>query len=109
MANTFKNASIAVNTTPGTVLYTAPAGKVGVVHALIVSNISVSPQTVTIRVIDASASSTFSIVTDAPIPVGGSISIPKPINLESGDAVRIIASTGSAIQAFASVLEMNNT
>jgi hypothetical protein len=39
MANTFKNASIAVNTTPGTIIYTVPLGRTAVVHTLVVSNI----------------------------------------------------------------------
>lgn len=107
MANTFKNASGIINATPGTVLYTVPSGRTAVIHSLFVSNNSASPQTVTIELVDADASANFNIVTNAPVPVGGSISLPKPVNLESLDAIRIIASTGGTLEAVASVLEIS--
>jgi predicted DNA-binding transcriptional regulator AlpA len=107
MANTFKNASIAVNTTPGTIIYTVPLGRTAVVHTLVVSNISANPQNVTIQMVDASASTAFRLVSDAPIPAGGSLSFPKPINLESGDSIRIVASTVTTLEAFASILEIS--
>lgn len=107
MANQFKNASIAVNTTPGTVLYTVPSGRTAVIHSLYVANTSNLPQTVTIELVDASASVSRKIVVGAPIPVGGSLALPKVINLESGDAVRLIASTVSTLEATAAILEIS--
>lgn len=107
MANTFKNASVQVNTSPGTVIYTAPNNASAVVHALIVSNTSGSAQTVTIQVVDTSASTSYKIVTNAPVPIGGSLSIPKPINLEPTDAIRIVASALTSLEAYASILEIS--
>lgn len=107
MANIFKNASGTVNSSPGTILYATPSGNTAVVHSLFISNTSSVPQTVTIELVDASASASYKLVTNAPLPVGGSLSIPKPINLEGSDSLRIVASTGSAVQAVASILEIS--
>ena len=41
MANTFKNAGVAI-TDSATVIYTAPASTTGVVHAIYISNIHAS-------------------------------------------------------------------
>jgi hypothetical protein len=106
MANTFKNASIVVNATPGTILYTAPSSTSSVVHAMIIANTSSSPQNVTVQMIDASASTSFRLLTNAPIPVGGSLFFPKPINLEVGDSIRITGSTSATLEAYASILEI---
>lgn len=106
MANTFKNASIVINSTPGTILYTTPSSTSSVIHALIISNTSASPQNVTVQVVDASASTSFRLLTNAPIPVGGSLFFPKPVNLEVGDSIRITSSTASALEAYASILEI---
>lgn len=108
MANTFKNASVQVNTTPGTVIYSAPSNTTAIIHTLIISNTSLADQTVTVQLVDSSASTSYRIVKDAPVPVGGSISIPKPINLESQDSVRIVASNVSTLEAVASVLEISD-
>jgi hypothetical protein len=106
MANTFKNASIVVNTTPGTVIYTTPSATSSVVHTLIIANTSAQPQNVTVQMVDVSTSTSFRLLTNAPIPVGGSLFFPKPINLEAGDAIRITASTSASLEAYASILEI---
>ena len=106
MANTFKNASVVVNATPGTIIYGAPTATTSVIHTLLISNTSSVTQDVTVQVIDISASTSFRILANAPIPAGGSLYFPKPINLETGDSVRITASTAGTLEAFASILEV---
>lgn len=106
MANTFKNAVGKIIATPGSIIYTAPAGKIAVIHTIIVSNTALTPETVSIELVDASAGTAYKIVTHVPIPSGSSLSIPKPINLESGDSIRVIASTVGTLEAVASVLEI---
>jgi hypothetical protein len=107
MANKFRNAAIIANTSPGTILYTVPAQTTAVVHAIVIANITSSPVSATVQFIDASGSTTFRLVTDAPIPAGGSLYFPKPINLEAADSIRIVASNSASIEAFASILELS--
>ena len=59
MANTFKNAGVAI-TNSATVIYTAPASTTGVVHAIYISNIHASSDgTVDIFVTDTSSGNDF--------------------------------------------------
>jgi hypothetical protein len=106
MANTFKNASIVINAAPGTIIYTTPSATTSVVHTLIISNTSSQPQNVTVQFIDVSASTSFRLLTNAPIPVGGSLFFPKPINLEAGDSIRVTGSNPATLEAYASILQI---
>lgn len=106
MANTFKASTSAVNSTPGTIVYTAPNGTSQVIHTLMVSNTSTLPQNVTVQFIDQSAGTTLRVLTGAPVPVGGTIFFPKPINLEAGDAVRVTGSNAGTLEAYVGVLEI---
>lgn len=108
MANIFRNIGASINVTPGTVIYTVPSGRVAIAHSLYVSNNTNVPQNATIEVIDTSAATSYKLVTDAPIPVGGSLTLPKPINLEVGDGIRIIASTAGALNAVMAIVEITN-
>lgn len=107
MANTFKNASSVVNVSPGTVLYTTPSDTQSVIHTLSLSNVSGNPHEVTIQFVDLSLGVTRNILTNAPVPAGSSLVFPKPINLEAGDSIRIVASDASVIESFASILEIS--
>ena len=106
MANTFKNASRAIAASPGTVVYTAPAGVTAVIHTLAVSNVSSVPENITIHINDASASTSFRLMKDVPVPVGGTMYFPKPINLEEGDSIRLTSSSTNLLEAFLSILEI---
>lgn len=106
MANTFKNASAVIDATPGTVVYSQPAGATQVVHSLSISNTSVTEKTVTVEVIDQSASSTTRLMSNIPVPAGSQIYFPKPINLEPADQIRIIASDAAVLEAFIQVLQI---
>lgn len=107
MANTFRNIGASINVTPGTVIYTVQAGRVAIAHSVYVSNNTGVPQNATIEVIDTSAATSYKLVTDAPIPVGGSLSLPKPINLEAGDGIRVIASTANSLTVVAAIVEIS--
>ncbi len=107
MANTFRNASLAV-TTSSVAMYTTPASTTSVVHALYLSNIDgLSGRTVDIQVYDSSVSTAFFVVKAVPVPAGSSLVLDKPINLEAADELRITASDNSAIIAHAAVLEIS--
>ena len=107
MANTFKNAAVAIGTS-ATTLYTAPAGTTGIIHAIYISNVDgVNDATVDITVTDTSAGQTFHIMKTVEVPSDSTLVIEKPINLEAGDILKVTASAASDLEAFASVLEMN--
>ena len=107
MANTFKNAAVAIGTS-ATTLYTAPAGTTGIIHAIYISNVDgVNDATVDITVTDTSAGQTFHIMKTVEVPSDSTLVIEKPINLEAGDILKVTASSASDLEAFASVLEMN--
>ena len=107
MANTFKNAAVAIGTS-ATTLYTAPAGTTGIIHAIYISNVDgTNDATVDITVTDTSAGQTFHIMKTVEVPSDSTLVIEKPINLEAGDILKVTASAASDLEAFASVLEMN--
>ena len=107
MANTFKNAGVAIGTTD-TTLYTAPAGTTGIIHAIYISNVDgTNDASVDIMVTDTSAGQTYHIMKTVEVPADSTLVIEKPINLETGDILKVKASSASDLEAFASVLEMN--
>lgn len=107
MANTFKNAGVAIGTS-ATTLYTAPAGTTGIIHAIYISNVDgTNDASVDITVTDTSAGQTYHIMKTVEVPSDSTLVIEKPINLEAGDILKVKASAASDLEAFASVLEMN--
>ena len=107
MANTFKNAGVAIGTS-ATTLYTAPAGTTGIIHAIYISNVDgTNDASVDITVTDTSAGQTYHIMKTVEVPADSTLVIEKPINLETGDILKVKASSASDLEAFASVLEMN--
>tara|TARA_A100001011_G_C14145409_1_gene771635 strand:- start:745 stop:1068 length:324 start_codon:yes stop_codon:yes gene_type:complete len=107
MANTFKNAGVAIGTS-ATTLYTAPASTTGIIHAIYISNVDgTNNASVDITVTDTSAGQTYHIMKTVEVPADSTLVIEKPINLEAGDVLKVKASAASDLEAFASVLEMN--
>jgi hypothetical protein len=114
MASTFKNAGMTVVTSDNSSanLYTA-SGVTAVIHALYISNLSsTNVANVDIKVtIDGGTTFRF-IGKSLQIPIENTLTLDKPINLESGDIIRIIAepnedSSSPNVQAFASILEIS--
>jgi len=107
MANTFKNAGVAIGTS-ATTLYTAPASTTGIIHAIYISNVDgTNNASVDITVTDTSAGQTYHIMKTVEVPADSTLVIEKPINLEAGDVLKVTASVAGDLEAFASVLEMN--
>ena len=107
MANTFKNAGVAIGTS-ATTLYTAPAGTTGIIHAIYISNVDgTNDASVDITITDTSAGQTYHIMKTVEVPADSTLVIEKPINLETGDILKVKASSASDLEAFESVLEMN--
>jgi len=106
MANTFKNAAVAAGT-GDTTLYTCPGSTTAVVHAIMLTNVDgANSATVTVKVTDSSAATTYTILQDAPVPAGSTLVFDKPVNLEDSDVLKVSAGATNDISAFASVLEI---
>ena len=106
MANTFKNATVAVGNT-NTTLYTCPAATTAVIHAVFISNVDgVNDASIDVIVTDSSEGSDFHIMKTVNVPADSSLVIEKPINLEATDILKVKASATGDLEAFASVLEM---
>ena len=104
---TFKNATVAIQDTDTTysTLYTST--NTTVIHTVYISNNSLgSNANVILEVVDNSATINIPILDKVPLRANTTLVLEKPINLESGDSVRMKSSTGCPITAFASVMEV---
>jgi len=113
MASTFKNAGMTVITSDNASanLYTA-TGVTAVIHALYISNKSASNiANVDVKVTTDGGTTFRHIGKSLQIPVENTLVLDKPVNLEAGDIIRIVAylnddSTSPDVEAFASILEI---
>lgn len=107
MANTFINAGAEIGTTD-TVLYTCPAGKTAVVHALFVTNVDgTDPSMVDIKATVDGGTTYRHIAKTIPVPQDTTFTLDKPVNLGPGDKLTLKASDAAFIEAFASVMEIS--
>lgn len=111
MANNFKNAfATSVSTSSGspTDVYTANNGSAcnSILIELDVANTGISAVQVSILVRDSSASASFHIVKNAPLPVGSSLKVVsgQKVVLNGNDKVQIYASANT-VDVVASILE----
>ena len=111
MANNFKNAfATSVSTSSGspTDVYTANNGSAcnSILIELDVSNTGTSAVQVSILVRDSSASASYHIVKNAPLPVGSSLKVVsgQKVVLNGNDKVQIYASANT-VDVVASILE----
>ena len=111
MANTFTNASVAVGTSL-TTLYEVPVSTSAVVHSLFLSNIHATDAiTADVAITQAAArpnssATTTYIAKNVDIVKGSTLIIDKPINLATGDILKVLASAASKCEATASILEI---
>ena len=106
MANTFKNACLAIGASR-TDVYTCPAATAAVIHSVYLSNIDgTNNATVTIELYDSSATTYFSLGTTLPVDADSTLVLDKPINLEAADKVVVTASAAGDIVAVCAVLEI---
>ena len=115
MANSFKNAGVAIGAS-ATDIYQVPTGvQSSVVHSIYVANVDgVNSATVNIEVSTDGAGSAnfFHVAKTVQIPADSSLILDKPINLynsntaSAGDKMRATASAASDLVCFISVLEI---
>lgn len=85
MANNFSDASATISNNSLTDIFTA--SNKSMVIAGVVSNTGTSAVNISIKKYDNSATATFTIIKDAPLPVGSSLEVPK-IVLNTSDKVQ---------------------
>lgn len=106
MANTFKNyGAQAVGTSPTTIVTASTSTTViGLTIANIVTN------TITTSITVTSGATTYYLVKDAVVPVGGAL-VPiggeQKLVLETGDLLRVTTSLASSADVICSVLEIS--
>jgi len=111
MANNFKNAfatSVSTNSSSPTTVYTANNGSAvnSILIELDVANTGSSAVQVTVQLRDSSASASYHIVKNAPIPAGGALKVVsgQKVVLNGNDQVRVYASA-STVDVVCSILE----
>jgi len=85
MANNFSDASVTISNASLTDIFTA--SNKSMVIAGVVSNTGTSAVNISIKKYDNSATATFTIIKDTPLPVGSSLEVPK-IVLNTSDKVQ---------------------
>jgi hypothetical protein len=114
MASSFKNAGMTVVTTDDASanLYTA-SGVTAVVHAVYISNKSSENEAnVDVKVTTDGGSTFYHIGKSLKIPVENTLTLDKPINLETNDILRVVAEVNSDssapdVEVYASILEIS--
>jgi len=86
------------STTSLATIYTVPAGKEAVIHAIFVT-----PKVATANV-DIKAGGGY-IGYRIPLVLGGTLFYPKPANLEAGDVIQFLGDVAGDSEIFISVLE----
>jgi len=107
MASSFKNKTAIITTADlDQTLYTATGIVSAVVHGLFAANTHASSNVnVTLKLADTSTGINTTILNAVPIPPNTTLSIDKPINLETGDSLKVQASTTDC-EITASILEL---
>ena len=112
MANTFKVKTKAGVGTSITTVYTVPSSTTTIVLGLIVGNVTGSAVNATVHVesdtSDTETNGNIELVTNAPIPAGGSLEIlsGSKVVMVAGDVLKITSDTASSIDAALSFMEI---
>ena len=106
MANTVKNAGVAVGNTRTTV-YTCPGSTQAVVNAVYLSNIDgVNSVDASIECTTDGGSTYFYIGKTLPVPADSTLVLDKPVNLEANDILAVTASATGDLQCVIGILEI---
>ena len=109
MASSFKNKTATIGTAnTDQTLYTAPGSTSAVIHGLFMANTHASSNVnVTLKLVDSSNSNSETKILNAvPIPPNTTLSMDKPVNLETLDSLKVQASTTDC-EITASILELS--
>lgn len=101
--------STAVITTTSAVIYTAPAEYTAIILMAQISNVTTTPASVTVIHESAAGSIQTELVKDFPVPGNDAASATTgKLILETGQKIRVSASTNSALKIVLSILESAN-
>jgi len=108
MANTFKNAFAENVATSAQTIFTAGGSAQAILIGLQLTNTTSSEITSTITMNDSSESEDIVLLNAVPIPANTLVSVfvGDKIVLESSDVLKVHSNTGSALNVFASYLEI---
>ena len=84
-------------------IYICPSGQEGSVHGLVLSNITGSTASWTLKFYDQDTATTTTVVSSKTLAANDFIAFPKPINIKAGDKLIASASANSAIVLLFSV------
>ena len=88
-----------------TTIYTCPSTIEASVHGLVFANNTGSAVTITLKVYIQSLGTTTTVATGISVAANSTYTWPKPIDVNAGDYIQAVASTGSAIVCLYSVYE----
>lgn len=103
-----KGKPIAIGTSD-TTIYTCPAATEASIHGLVFANNTGSSATITIKVYIQSLGTTTTVATGITVAANSTYTWPKPIDVNAGDYIQAVASTGSAIVCLYSTYEGGST
>ena len=90
---------------PATAILTATKAENPTVLEILVSNKNAAIKKVTVEVYRLANTTSYSLVTNYPIPIGGQFRCDFPIQMLDGDEIRMTAETVSTLDAFLTVSE----
>ena len=88
-----------------TTIYTCPATTEASVHGLVFANNTAGAVTITLKVYIQSLGTTTTVATGISVAANSTYTWPKPIDVNAGDYIQAVASTGSAIVCLYSTYE----
>jgi len=110
MANSFKNAGVAITTTARTTVYTCPTTvpiTTTILHAIYISNVDgTNSVDVTVEATVDGGTTYRKIGYLLPVPPNSTLILDKPVNLEGADILAVTASVANDLDVFCSVLEV---
>ena len=110
MANSFKNAGVAITSTARTTVYTCPTTvpiTTTILHAIYISNVDgTNSVNVTVEATVDGGTTYRKIGYLLPVPPNSTLILDKPVNLEGADILAVTASAANDVDVFCSVLEV---
>jgi hypothetical protein len=110
MANSFKNAGVAITSTARTTVYTCPTTvpiTTTILHAIYISNVDgTNSVNVTVEATIDGGTTYRKIGYLLPVPPNSTLILDKPVNLEGADILAVTASAANDLDVFCSVLEV---
>jgi hypothetical protein len=107
MANTFKSYPAKQITTAGQTIYTTPFLTQTVGIGMVVSNTSKNPYAANVEILRSA--NTYSLVTGATIPVGGSLivaGLDQKLILEANDSIIVTPTANNCCDVWLSIMEV---